>query len=90
MTDVVTQPETLPGATGHKPVHTRAVIIGTGFSGLGMAIALQKQGIGFVILEKAGDIGAPLAGIDVLVSGVGSCGNLCSSLLDMQPAEADR
>jgi len=43
-----------------SPVRTRAVIIGSGFSGLGMAIALQKQGFGaddFVILEKADDIG---------------------------------
>jgi cation diffusion facilitator CzcD-associated flavoprotein CzcO len=40
-----------------SPVHTRAIIIGTGFSGLGMAIALQKQGVDFVILEKADDIG---------------------------------
>ncbi|GLP83166.1 flavin-containing monooxygenase [Mycobacterium antarcticum] len=43
-----------------QPVRTRAVIIGTGFSGLGMAIALQKQGFGandFVILEKAAEIG---------------------------------
>ena len=47
--------------TAHNdPVHTRAVIIGSGFSGLGMAIALQKQGFGasdFVILEKADEIG---------------------------------
>ena len=39
------------------PVHTRAVIIGTGFSGLGMGIALQQQGVDFVILEKADDVG---------------------------------
>ena len=39
------------------PVHTRAVIIGTGFAGLGMAIALQRRGVDFVILEKADDIG---------------------------------
>ncbi|MGH3847012.1 MAG: flavin-containing monooxygenase [Pseudonocardiaceae bacterium] len=39
------------------PVHTRAVIIGTGFSGLGMAIALQRQGVDFLILEKADEIG---------------------------------
>ncbi|WP_343598899.1 NAD(P)/FAD-dependent oxidoreductase [Mycobacterium sp.] len=39
------------------PAHTRALIIGTGFSGLGMAIALQRRGVDFVILEKAGDIG---------------------------------
>jgi cation diffusion facilitator CzcD-associated flavoprotein CzcO len=44
---------TAPGA----PVHTRALIIGTGFSGLGMGIALQEQGVDFVILEKADDIG---------------------------------
>src|SRR5258707_13539477 len=40
-----------------KAVHTRALIIGTGFSGLGMAIALQRQGVGFLILEKADDVG---------------------------------
>ena len=47
-------------AAQKNPVRTRAVIIGSGFSGLGMAIALQKQGFGFedfVILEKADDIG---------------------------------
>ncbi|MEZ0366534.1 flavin-containing monooxygenase [Mycobacterium sp. pUA109] len=44
-------------AVRQAPVHTRAVIIGTGFSGLGMAIALQKQGVDFVILEKADEVG---------------------------------
>jgi cation diffusion facilitator CzcD-associated flavoprotein CzcO len=39
------------------PARTRAVIIGTGFAGLGMAIALQRQGVDFVILEKADEIG---------------------------------
>jgi cation diffusion facilitator CzcD-associated flavoprotein CzcO len=39
------------------PVHTRALIIGTGFSGLGMAIALQRRGVDFLILEKADDVG---------------------------------
>ena len=43
--------------TPRTPVHTRALIIGTGFSGLGMAIALQKQGVDFLILEKADDVG---------------------------------
>jgi cation diffusion facilitator CzcD-associated flavoprotein CzcO len=56
MTDVVTQAEPRP-QSDQPPVHTRVVIIGTGFSGLGMAIALQKQGVDFVILEKADDIG---------------------------------
>jgi len=39
------------------PVHTRALIIGTGFSGLGMGIELQQRGVDFLILEKAADIG---------------------------------
>jgi cation diffusion facilitator CzcD-associated flavoprotein CzcO len=39
------------------PVRTRALIIGTGFSGLGMAIALQKQDVDFLLLEKADEIG---------------------------------
>ena len=38
-------------------MHTRALIIGTGFSGLGMGIALQRQGVDFLILEKADDVG---------------------------------
>ena len=56
MTDVaaVTQVEQ---EASRATVHTRAVIIGTGFSGLGMAIALQQRGVDFVILEKADDIG---------------------------------
>ncbi|GFG76671.1 flavin-containing monooxygenase [Mycobacterium botniense] len=44
-------------ATRRAPVHTRALIIGTGFSGLGMAIALQRQGVDFLILEKADEVG---------------------------------
>ncbi len=40
-----------------EPVHTRALIIGTGFSGMGMGIALQKQGVDFLILEKADEVG---------------------------------
>ena len=43
--------------TTQKAVRTRALIIGTGFSGLGMAIALQKQGVDFLILEKADEVG---------------------------------
>ena len=39
------------------PVRTRALIIGTGFSGLGMGIELQRRGVDFAILEKADDIG---------------------------------
>ena len=37
---------------------TGVVIVGTGFSGLGMAIQLSKAGrTDFVVLEKAGDVG---------------------------------
>ena len=49
-------PEQAESST-QKAVHTRALIIGTGFSGLGMAIALQRQGVDFLILEKADDVG---------------------------------
>lgn len=55
MTLAVSTAKEDPGGT--QPRRTRAVIIGTGFSGLGMAVALQRQGIDFVILEKADDIG---------------------------------
>ncbi|OBA59406.1 4-hydroxyacetophenone monooxygenase [Mycobacterium sp. 1100029.7] len=59
MTDALTQTEAnpVPGENAPAPVQTRALIIGTGFSGLGMAIKLQQQGVDFVILEKADDIG---------------------------------
>jgi len=41
-----------------SPVYTRVLIIGTGFSGIGMAIALNKAGIhDYVILEKADTFG---------------------------------
>ena len=53
----MTVAEQAPEGTTQKAVHTRALIIGTGFSGLGMAIALQEQGVDFLILEKAGDVG---------------------------------
>ncbi|AFM16584.1 putative flavoprotein involved in K+ transport [Mycolicibacterium chubuense NBB4] len=42
---------------GQTPVRTRALIIGSGFSGLGMAIELQRRGVEFVIVEKADEIG---------------------------------
>ncbi|MEU6641977.1 NAD(P)/FAD-dependent oxidoreductase [Saccharomonospora sp. NPDC046836] len=39
-------------------IEAEVVIVGTGFSGLGMAIQLRKEGRDdFVLLEKAGDIG---------------------------------
>lgn len=44
-------------ASTTAPVHTRALVIGTGFSGLGMGIELQRRGVDFLILEKADGIG---------------------------------
>ena len=53
----VTVPTANADAGDLTVVHTRALIIGTGFSGLGMGIALQRQGVDFVILDKADEIG---------------------------------
>ncbi|MFH5229367.1 flavin-containing monooxygenase [Antrihabitans spumae] len=40
------------------PIHARVLIIGSGFSGLGMGISLQKSGIDdYIILEKASEVG---------------------------------
>ncbi len=40
------------------PEHARVVIVGAGFSGLGMAIALKREGVhDFVVLERSGDAG---------------------------------
>ncbi len=46
-------------ADGDQPVeHVRVAIIGSGFSGLGMAIRLKQEGLeDFVVLERAGDLG---------------------------------
>lgn len=44
-------------APPQTPVRTRTLIIGSGFSGLGMAIELQRRGVDFLILEKADEIG---------------------------------
>src|SRR6202012_6109107 len=52
----IAESTTQPDASA-PPVCTRAVIIGTGFAGLDMAIALQRQGVDFVIVEKAADVG---------------------------------
>ncbi|WP_372799149.1 FAD-dependent oxidoreductase, partial [Litorivivens sp.] len=39
-------------------ITTDVVIIGTGFSGMAMAIALQKAGISrYLLLEKADEVG---------------------------------
>ncbi|NMN99347.1 flavin-containing monooxygenase [Antrihabitans stalactiti] len=44
--------------TSTEPIHTRVLIVGSGFSGLGMGIALKKDGRDdFIILEKATEVG---------------------------------
>ncbi|WP_414710970.1 flavin-containing monooxygenase [Pseudonocardia sp.] len=46
------------GSTPDAPVEVEVAVIGSGFSGLGMGIALRKEGRDdFVILEKAADVG---------------------------------
>jgi cation diffusion facilitator CzcD-associated flavoprotein CzcO len=45
-------------AKGTSTREVRVAIVGSGFSGLGMAIALRRQGEhDFVVLERAGDVG---------------------------------
>ena len=55
--------ETAQDCTAHaelekKTPHVRVAIVGTGFSGLGLAIRLKQRGMeNFVIIERADDIG---------------------------------
>lgn len=39
------------------PIHIEALVIGSGFSGIGMGIKLWDAGVDFLILEKANDFG---------------------------------
>jgi cation diffusion facilitator CzcD-associated flavoprotein CzcO len=41
----------------NKPPHVRVLVIGAGFAGLGTSIALQREGIDHVVLERADDLG---------------------------------
>ncbi len=50
-------PDVAEQTAGSPAVHTRALIIGTGFSGLGMAVALERLMVDYVILEKADEVG---------------------------------
>jgi cation diffusion facilitator CzcD-associated flavoprotein CzcO len=52
------QPESETTIDSHKDLETTIAIIGSGFSGLGMAIQLRRRGRDdFLILEKSHDIG---------------------------------
>jgi cation diffusion facilitator CzcD-associated flavoprotein CzcO len=57
--DVRDAPANGAGPHGGEPTrHVRVAIIGSGFSGLGMAIRLLQQGIDdFVVLERADEVG---------------------------------
>jgi cation diffusion facilitator CzcD-associated flavoprotein CzcO len=41
----------------NKARHVRVLVIGAGFAGLGTSIALEREGIDHVVLERAGDLG---------------------------------
>src|ERR1700733_13037443 len=48
----------MPAAPEADVRHVEIAIAGAGFSGLGMAIALRREGIeDFVVLERASDLG---------------------------------
>jgi cation diffusion facilitator CzcD-associated flavoprotein CzcO len=40
-----------------QPEHHRAIIVGAGFAGLGASIALHRDGVEHVVLERAADVG---------------------------------
>jgi len=56
---VAIDPPPAPAVTPDaKPRHIRVAIVGSGFSGLGMAIRLKQEGIeDFEVLERAGELG---------------------------------
>lgn len=49
--------EVLVGATDPRAVDTDALVVGSGFSGIGAGIKLKEAGIAFIVLEKAADLG---------------------------------
>src|ERR671927_296184 len=40
-----------------SPSHVRVAIVGSGFAGLGAAIALEREGVEYAVLERAHDVG---------------------------------
>jgi cation diffusion facilitator CzcD-associated flavoprotein CzcO len=53
-----TAPPAAPAASARRTTEVGVCIVGSGFSGLGMAISLLRDGVDdFVVLERAGDVG---------------------------------
>ena len=42
---------------GPRVPHTRAAVVGSGFSGIGASVALARRGVDHVVLERAADLG---------------------------------
>src|SRR5690349_17096541 len=38
-------------------MHVRVAIVGAGFAGIGVAVALQREGVDYLILERSDDVG---------------------------------
>jgi cation diffusion facilitator CzcD-associated flavoprotein CzcO len=58
MTTLSPSPTTTPPEAAPRTAEVGVAIVGSGFSGLGMAISLLRDGVDdFVLLERAGDVG---------------------------------
>lgn len=53
----MSQPATPVLAHADTTLDTSVIIVGAGFSGMAMAIALQKAGVDFILLEKGNEVG---------------------------------
>ncbi|RYZ80602.1 MAG: NAD(P)/FAD-dependent oxidoreductase, partial [Moraxellaceae bacterium] len=53
----MSQPATPVLAHAETILDTSVIIVGAGFSGMAMAIALQKAGVDFILLEKGDEVG---------------------------------
>ena len=49
--------DALPQPDDHGSEHIPVLIVGTGFAGLGAAIAMEREGREYVVLERADDLG---------------------------------
>jgi hypothetical protein len=78
----MTHREEAGGSSLPAPVHVEAVVVGAGPAGLMAARALRERGVDFVVLDKKGTLGLPLAcGEGILLHELESLG------LDFDPRE---